>query len=98
MKTYSQIVRLLKQKCPLDHPVSVRRVALSDELDGDCQWKVDRFLIRINRNLPEHEAIETFIHEYAHAHAWDITKDDHSDDWGKAYSRLYRTFLKEFFQ
>ena len=98
MKTYARIVRLLKKMCPVEHPVSVRRVPLSEELDGDCQFRNDCFLIRINRNLEEHEAIETFLHEYAHALAWDVTKDDHSDDWGKAYSRLYRVFLKEFFK
>lgn len=97
MKTYAQIVRLLKKKCPTNYPISVRRVPLSDKLDGDCQFKKKKFFIRINQNLEEHEAIETFLHEYAHAHAWDETKDDHSDEWGKAYSRIYRMFLKEFF-
>lgn len=97
MKTYNQIVRLLKKLCPVDQSVNVRRVPLPDDLDGDCQLKNGKFLIRINKNLPEHEAIETFLHEYAHAHAWDETKDDHSDEWGKAYSRLYRVFLKEVF-
>jgi hypothetical protein len=45
----------------------------------------------------EHEAIETALHEWAHVIAWDLcSADDHCDEWGKAYSRVYRAFLKEF--
>lgn len=77
--------------------MSVRRLKLSDRLDGDCQFKKDRFLIRINRLLPEHEAVEVVLHEWAHTLAWDLCQaDHHCDEWGKAYSRVYRAFLKEF--
>jgi Zn-dependent peptidase ImmA (M78 family) len=70
---------------------------ISDGYDGDCQFKSDRFLIRINRKLPEHEAIDTVLHEYAHVIAWKKCQyDDHCDEWGKAYSRIYRSFLKQF--
>jgi predicted SprT family Zn-dependent metalloprotease len=65
-------------------------------LDGDCCFKNDHFLIRIDRELEEHEAIEAFLHELAHAHAWERCKDSHNDEWGKSYSRVYRAFLKEF--
>jgi len=86
----------MKQLCPPKFSLSVRRLQLPKHLDGDCQLKDGKFLIRINRELEEHEAIETFLHELAHTHAWYISKDDHSDEWGKAYSRIYRTFLLEF--
>lgn len=98
MKEYRKVVRLLKQKFPLEFPVNVRRLQLS-KLDGDCQLKNNSFLIRIDRDLEEHEAIEVVIHEYAHAIAWDRCHNDlHCDEWGKAYSRVYRCFLKEFFK
>jgi hypothetical protein len=96
MITFLSVVRRMKRLCPPEHPVKVRRLKLKDALDGYCSFKDDKFLIRINRGLEEHEAIETFLHELAHTHAWDISRDDHSDEWGKAYSRVYRAFLKEF--
>lgn len=97
METYPKVIRFLKKTCPTLYPVSVRRLRMSDSFDGNCQFKGDSFLIRINRTLPEHEAIETLLHEWAHVIAWDRCPDDeHCDEWGKAYSRIYRTFLKEF--
>lgn len=97
MKTYRNVIRFLKKTFPAYLKVSVRRLALSEHLDGDCQLKTDKFQIRINRDLQEHEAIETLLHEWAHVIAWDrCPTDEHCDEWGKAYSRIYRAFLKEF--
>lgn len=98
MKTYRKVVSLLKSKCPTVLPVSVRRTKLPKGHDGICQVKESHFLIRIDRNLKEHEAIETLIHEWAHAIAWPKCEAQHSDEWGKAYSRVYRLFLKEFLE
>ena len=55
------------------------------------------FIIQINRDLPYHFAIETLLHECAHAMAWDKDQQDHGLNWGKAYSKIYRIYLKEFF-
>lgn len=97
METYRRVIRFLKRELPPYYPVSVRRLRLSDSLDGDCQLKGEKFLIRINRNLSEHEAIEVALHEWAHALAWwRCPLDEHCDEWGKAYSRVYRAFLREF--
>jgi predicted SprT family Zn-dependent metalloprotease len=96
MRMYRKVVKLLRSKFPPKWPLNVRRCKLSPTLDGDCQFKTDHFLIRINRDLQEHEAIETLLHEFAHTHAWDVSTDMHSDEWGRAYSRVYRVFLKEF--
>lgn len=79
-------------------PVNVRRVALPEYLDGDCQRKSDRYLIRIERTLPEHEAIDVILHEWAHTLAWNGFKDDHSREWGIAYASVYRRFLKDFLE
>lgn len=97
MGTYRKVVNFLKRACSPARGVSVRRLPLSVHLDGDCQFRREKFLIRINRNLPEHEAIETLLHEWAHTLAWDrCSTDEHCDEWGKSYSRVYRAFLKEF--
>lgn len=99
MKTYRKLIGFLKRSYPQLHPVSVRRIKLPDTYDGYCQFKNNHFHIKVNRKLPEHEAIETLLHEYAHVIAWDRCKSDcHCDEWGKAYSRLYRAFLKEFLE
>jgi hypothetical protein len=99
VETYPKVVRYLKKTFPPNCPVSVRRLRLSEHLDGDCQFRGDRFVIRINRLLPEHEAIEVALHEWAHVMAWwRCSVDDHCDEWGRAYSRVYRAFLKEFIE
>lgn len=94
MKQYRHVVRLLKEKFPLAHPVHIRRVHISANLDGDCQFKKDCFLIRINSGLSESEAIEALLHEYGHILSWNVPGDEHGAQWGKAYSRVYRCFLK----
>jgi len=96
MEHYRKVVSLLKRKCPAKYPVHVRRVTLSRHKDGDCQFKDDKFLIRINRELEEYMAIEVFLHELAHVLSWDENKDAHHKGWGVAFSRVYRIFLKEF--
>lgn len=97
VKNYKKLVKFLKDNFPQDYPVSVRRVVMSQEYDGDCQLKNKHYLIRINKCLKEHVAIDTLLHEYAHCVSWNkCTSDHHCSEWGKAYSKLYRAFLKEF--
>lgn len=95
MKNFRKIVNLFKSKFP-EHTVSVRRTHLPDSLQGDCSMKGNQFLIRINNHLQEDQAIDTFLHEWAHVLAWHNPGDDHGSEWGKAYSRVYRLFIKEF--
>ena len=75
MKTYRRVIRFLKKTFPTDLPVIVRRVSLPKHLDGDCQRKIDQYLIRIEKTLPEHEAIDTLLHEFSHTLAWHDFKD-----------------------
>lgn len=79
-------------------PVQVRRLKLPCHTDGDCELRDNKFRIRVQRSLPEHEAIETLLHEWGHVLAWDKGKDPHGDEWGKAYSKVYRLFLKEIIE
>lgn len=97
MELYRRVVIFLKKKFPQKYPVSVRRTAISNLYDGDCSIKNKTFKIRINKKLPEYAAIDTLLHEYAHCVAWDkCSCEEHCNEWGKAYSKLYRAFLKEF--
>ncbi len=77
-------------------PISVRRVPLKDGLDGLCEKKNDRFVIKISKKLPENYSIDVLIHEIAHAVSWDKEEDIHGPSWGRAYSKVYRMYLRKF--
>jgi len=100
-QSYRKLVSVLKKKCVLAYPVSVRRVALTD-LDGDCTLGNKKFFIRINKDISEESAIDTLLHEWAHARAWnhlhdsldwyEFEKRSHDASWGVAYSEVYRIY------
>lgn len=92
MVIYKRLVQLLKKEHSPNLPVKVRRVSVPFNNDGDCQKKDGYFLIRIERTLEEHEAIETLLHEWAHLLVWDHTQK-HTNEWGVAYSKMYRFFI-----
>lgn len=103
--TYRKLVNVLKKKCPVAYPVSVRRVHLA-EYEGDCTKVKGKFYIRIDKGLPEVGAIDTLIHEWAHARAWNHLYDSltweefeavaHDATWGVAYSEVYRIYEQVF--
>jgi Zn-dependent peptidase ImmA (M78 family) len=95
VEIYRDVVKALRDKCETKYPVSIQRVKLADSCHGYCQLKNKKFLIRINRDLDVATAIDTLIHELAHAIAWDAKGDIHGTEWGKAYSKVYRLYLKE---
>ena len=92
---YKKALRILRKNCFIDQPVSVRRVKMCN--DGDCGYRNKKFYIRINNSLSETESIDALIHEVGHILAWHKEGDDHGLEWGKAYSRVYRIFLKNYF-
>lgn len=105
---YKYVVSVLKKHCPLAYPVSVRRAIMSNRLDGDCHKYKKKFFIRVNRNLDENAAIDTLLHEWAHARAWNHLLDSaetaesfesfsHDASWGVAYSEVYRVYEKFVF-
>lgn len=103
---YRRLVFVLRTKCPPAYPVSVRRVKISKDKDGDCSLLNSKFYIRIDKNLPENSCIETLLHEWAHARAWNHLHDSmlweefeavaHDASWGVAYSEVYRVYEQHF--
>jgi hypothetical protein len=93
---YENFYDLLKYlKKILDVPISVKRVNMPQGIDGDCQlMKNNKFLIRIEKKLPEYYAIDVLLHEIPHCLSWNHDKDDHGPSWGIAYSKVYRLFLE----
>lgn len=105
METYRKIIKLLKEHCPPNYPISVRRVSLKG-YDGLCKKKEGKFFIKINRDLNEKTAIDTLLHEWAHARCWTSVHDEmsveefnrtvHGDHWGLAYAEVYRIFEEQY--
>ena len=102
---YKKLVSVLKKKCPAAFPVSVRRIKTND-FDGYCYLSRKKFFICINKNISESSAIETLLHEWAHARAWnhlhdsldwdEFEKRSHDASWGVAYSEVYRIYEQYF--
>lgn len=103
-RAYKQLVSILKKKCPAAYPVSVRRAKMKDA--GGCWLENKKFYIQINQNLAEATAIDTLLHEWAHARAWnhlhdsldwvEFEKRSHDASWGVAYSEVYQIY-EQFF-
>jgi len=95
-QTFYKVVRQMRKHLPILYPIHVRRVRMPKGDDGDCEFKKDKFRIRIEKTLPENYAIDVLLHELAHALDWDSgehSDDEHGPTWGEAYSAIYRHFL-----
>ena len=94
---FHTVTKTLIQECyPLvKKKVVVRRKRTGEAFDGDCQLVKGVFQIRVNHKLPEYYAVDIFIHELSHAVAWS-ERIDHGPQWGIAYSKIYRMFLRKF--
>jgi hypothetical protein len=76
---------------------------------GQCVRREKRFVVQLNRDLGEPQAVEVLCHEWAHALAWNFSLDrlsklrgldpvvferaSHDEAWGCAYSRVWRAYL-----
>jgi hypothetical protein len=99
----------LRKHCPAAMPVVVRTSWLSSDTLGRCARRKSRFVIALNANMNEHDAVETLIHEWAHALSWNLALDrlsrqdsvdprdfqeaSHDEAWGCAYSRVWRVYI-----
>lgn len=99
MKRYPflyQVLRVLRHDIPPSKPVILKRTKL-DDWDGFCTRRRKNFLIRIDKTLNESHAIDTLLHEYAHVISHDDSGfGDHGLKWGKAYSKVYKCFIRNF--
>lgn len=95
-KNFHETVEIIKSYCNIKHPILVKRCIVPKDREGDCELRKKKFIIRIDRNIPEYFAIDVLIHEAAHALSWNKDKDEHGLNWGKAYSKVYRIFLKHY--
>ena len=98
----------LREKCVTAQPVIVRTSWLPPDTLGECVRRKKRFVVRLNRSMTESQAVETLLHEWAHALAWNYSLDQmardpfvarelfeaasHDEAWGCAYSRVWRAW------
>lgn len=111
---FRRVIAGLRELCPTGKPVVIRTAWLPPTTLGECIRRPSRFVIRLNNRLDEQGAIETVLHEWAHALAWnysldslakqpDIDRDEferasHDEAWGCAYSRVWRTYSVDLLQ
>ena len=105
---FRRVVAHLRQLCPAAKPVVVRTAWLAPEILGECIRRRHRFVIRLNNQLRQDQAVEVLCHEWAHALAWNFELDrlasepgispevfdaaSHDEAWGCAYSRVWRVY------
>ena len=106
---FKRVLAGLRRYCPVAMPVVVRTSWLSSDILGRCARRKTRFVIALNANMNEHDAVETLIHEWAHALSWNLVLDQlstqagidpqdfqeasHDEAWGCAYSRVWRVYI-----
>jgi hypothetical protein len=107
---FRQVLSGLRTHCPAAMPVVVRTSRLSGDTLGRCARRKSRFVIALNAAMTEHDAVETLIHEWAHALSWNLVLDhlsrqeavapqdfqdaSHDEAWGCAYSRVWRVYIR----
>lgn len=107
-RSFRAALDCLRAECAAAKPVIVRTSWLPPSTLGECFRRSNRFVIRLNWRMDENQAVETLLHEWAHALAWSLSLDSlagsphvdqelfeyasHDESWGCAYSRVYRAW------
>ena len=107
---FRRVLAHLRSSCPAARPVVVRTSYMSHTIAGECRVRPSRFVICLNDTMGQDEAIETLLHEWAHALAWNYTVDRlmvtpgmtdeafqqacHDEAWGCAYSKVWRKYIQ----
>tara|TARA_B100000745_G_scaffold249676_3_gene171757 strand:+ start:379 stop:732 length:354 start_codon:yes stop_codon:yes gene_type:complete len=110
-KKFDKVARFLRKEFPLGVPVVVRTVEKlrcvdsGDLLFGACysstttRGKTKKFVIEVARGLSLDTAIDTLMHEWAHAtdqlENGTPERRPHRDSWGAHYARIWRVYTGE---
>jgi hypothetical protein len=106
---FRRVLGSLRALCPAANPVVVRTAWMAENILGECVRRRARFVIRLNNQLRQDQAVEVLCHEWAHALAWNYSLDrlsktpgidpaafdhaSHDEAWGCAYSRVWRVYI-----
>ena len=107
-REFQTVLAGLRRDCPPALPVVVRASWLSKTVLGQCLRRDKRFVVLLNEEMGEPQAVEVLCHEWAHALAWNFSLDRlsktpgldpvefdracHDEAWGCAYSRVWRAY------
>ena len=107
-REFQTVLAGLRRECPPALPVVVRASWLPETVLGQCLRRDRRFVVLLNDEMGEPQAVEVLCHEWAHALAWNYSLDrlarapgidpaefdraSHDEAWGCAYSRVWRTY------
>lgn len=102
-KKFDKVLRELRKRCPVQAPV---RIAVKDlkkqKLCGCCTAYIDddqniqHFLIELDSNMSLSAAIDTLLHEWAHAMDKEkngLPTEPHRNSWGACYAQTWRAYL-----
>ena len=105
---FQTVLAGLRRECPPALPVVVWASWLPETILGQCLRRDKRFVVQLNRDLGEPQAVEVLCHEWSHALAWSFSLDRlsktpgldpvefdracHDEAWGCAYSRVWRAY------
>ena len=103
-KKFDKVLRDLRKECPIEAPIRVVTKDLGKaKLCGCCiaylrpSGKIERFVIEIDKAMSIAMAIDTLLHEWAHAldkEANGIPMEPHRNSWGECYARVWRVYVK----
>ena len=92
---YYDALRVLREWHPACSPVWVHRRSLSSCYGmADYDEDNDRYIILIHREMPEADQVHALVHEWAHVLTWDVAEEDHDEQWGLVYSKLYQDIIE----
>ena len=85
----------LKKAFPTQLPINIHTCKTEKDILGTTTCTREKFIIKIHPGMNFSMKIDTLIHEWAHAISWFGAghEEEHPDDWGLAYAKIYRTFL-----
>jgi hypothetical protein len=101
-REFDHVLRMIRKECPISVPIRVvSRNLETERLCGSCTTyvfqdsSIEKFLIEIDNSLTRISAVDTLLHEWAHAMDQDrngVTTDSHRDSWGLCYAEAWRAY------
>jgi hypothetical protein len=102
-----QVERWLNKYYPTPRPTFVRVIDFKRKrTEGGCYiWAEtermkNKIYIRIHSKLPWNIAVETLLHEWAHAVTWPLATVEHTvshnTEWAVTYGKIYEDFYDRY--
>lgn len=79
-RAFRCVLEGLRRNCPAAFPIVVRTSRLPNGIQGYCKRRRNRFVVHFSSSLTQSAAIDTLLHEWAHALGWNLLLDRLGDD------------------